>query len=132
LWWVVTLVQFFRWVTRLREGDDPALCRGCAFVCGPFLRGAPILSADERAELRRLVDAQIPEREGSLAGRVPGDRRTAGRGLGRALLAMSLGQTATPPVLPLLVLATARFAAGSAAVAEEEAEKADARFRKKK
>lgn len=73
LQWVVTRARFVLWVTRPDKGDAPAERRGCALVCGPFLRGAPILSADERAKLWRFVEAQIPERNCELGGRVPGD-----------------------------------------------------------
>jgi hypothetical protein len=58
--WAVTLTQPLRGATRADEGAPPA--GRCALVCGPFLRGAPILGGDERAELRRFVEAQLPER----------------------------------------------------------------------
>jgi hypothetical protein len=59
LWWVVPFARFLCLVLRSDEGDAPAECRGCALVCGPFLRGAPVLSEDERAELWSLVEAHL-------------------------------------------------------------------------
>jgi hypothetical protein len=72
LWWVVALARLRCRVLRPEKGDALALSGGCALACGPFLRGVPILSADERAELGRFVEVQIPGREGEVGG--PGRR----------------------------------------------------------